>query len=131
MSDLIRSKVTDASLKESKAVLLKEAAIQAALDKVSVLTADEFEVLIERIPGINGGMQPELIKYHSILQRFVDVNLLKPGLFDNPRGGMLKDHFHLGRNVYEINLREARVLDAAFKKDFDVTLKEAASIAFR
>ena len=130
MSDLIKSRVTDASLQVSKVAKMKETAIQAALDKVSVLTSEEFEELTARIPGINGGMQPELTKYYPLLKRFVDVNALIPGIADNPRGGMLKAHIHLGRNVYALNLSEVKVLDAAFKKEFELTLNEAASIAF-
>ena len=130
MSDLIKSRVTDASLQVSKVAKMKETAIQAALDKVSVLTSEEFEELTTRIPGINGGMQPELTKYYPLLKRFIEVNALIPGIVDNPKGGMLKDHIHLGRNVYALNISEVKVLDAAFKKEFKVTLKEAASIAF-
>jgi len=130
MSDLIKSRVTDASLQVSKVATIKETAIQAALDKVSVLTSEEFEELTARIPGINGGMQPELTKYYPLLKRFVDVNALIPGIADNPIGGMLKDHIHLGRKVYALNLSEVKVLDVAFKKEFQLTLKEAASIAF-
>ena len=130
MSDLIKSRVTDASLQVSKVATIKETAIQAALDKVSVLTSEEFEELTARIPGINGGMQPELTKYYPLIKRFIDVNALIPGIVDNPIGGMLKDHIHLGRKVYALNLSEVKVLDAAFKKEFQLTLKEAASIAF-
>jgi len=130
MPDIIKSKVTDASLQVSRIATMKETAIQAALDKVSVLTAEEFEEFTARIPGINGGMQPKLIKYYPLMKRFIDVNALRPGIVDNPRGGMVKDHFHLAGNVYTLNMSEVKVLDAAFKKEFNVTLKEAASIAF-
>ncbi|MCL2548858.1 MAG: hypothetical protein FWE76_06820 [Symbiobacteriaceae bacterium] len=131
MSDLIKTKVTDASLKVSKDAKVREAVLQAALDKVSLLTAEEFEELTARIPGINGGMQPELIRYYPLLKRFIDVNALRPGIVGNPRGGMLKDHIHLGGNVYELNPRELRVIDAAFKKDFALTLREAGTIVFK
>jgi hypothetical protein len=147
----VKSKVTDASLKVSKVAAMREASIQGALDKLSVLTRDEYEEVFRRIPGIAGGMDPIFIPYYSLLKRFVDVNKLEPvivanpvagmhladvnavipGIVGNPKGGMPGPHFHLGDNVYALSRSELVVLDAAFKQEFKVTLSEAASIAFK
>jgi hypothetical protein len=132
-TDLNVSKVVDSV----KGVVVRDAAVNAALEQLSKLTAVQLREVFERIP-INGLLEPWFIPRYEILREFVKANGLKPVAQERVPvrkevfpGGLETDfHVHIDKDTYILDKTQLKQLDTTLVNTLKVSLKDVSSIKF-
>jgi hypothetical protein len=119
------------------ATAVREKAVQEILQRLELLTPDDWAKISERV-FIFGKPAPSYLKYQEKIQLFIEKNKIRPLAQIKPlpdrwvNGGMFVEfkHIHLNNNTYLLDDAQFEALDKDLVKDFKFSLKNAGEVKF-